>query len=190
MFSTRALVKNLAHRSAFLILRTQQTCLLSRLTRGYGQWARVAPAVRCMLWPGHRATGRLRESRLDISQTFSTTAIVSEAIGGIQSKHYQLVYTCKVTDFSLLCLWPSRICLSHFYFFKEECPVLNVAVLNRTVLHQQVCTTRSMKKISKVAYHNGVVIVTCPGCKNHHIIADNLGWFSDLEGKRCVREVM
>eukprot|EP01025_Chloroclados_australasicus_P050648 TRINITY_DN5847_c2_g1_i1.p2 TRINITY_DN5847_c2_g1~~TRINITY_DN5847_c2_g1_i1.p2 ORF type:complete len:191 (-),score=15.80 TRINITY_DN5847_c2_g1_i1:1299-1871(-) len=41
------------------------------------------------------------------------------------------------------------------------------------------CDTRAAKQFSRHSYEKGIVIVTCPGCKSNHLIADNLGWFEN-----------
>jgi protein import protein ZIM17 len=42
-----------------------------------------------------------------------------------------------------------------------------------------VCDTRSIKGFSRQSYEEGVVLARCPGCKNLHLIADNLRYFAD-----------
>lgn len=41
------------------------------------------------------------------------------------------------------------------------------------------CSTRSSHTMSKQAFETGLVLIQCPGCKNRHLIADNLKVFSE-----------
>ncbi|EPE26172.1 hypothetical protein GLAREA_02084 [Glarea lozoyensis ATCC 20868] len=41
------------------------------------------------------------------------------------------------------------------------------------------CSHRSSHKISKQGYHRGSVLITCPECRNRHVISDHLQIFGD-----------
>lgn len=50
------------------------------------------------------------------------------------------------------------------------------------------CDTRSSHTFSKQSYQKGTVLIQCPGCKNRHLIADNLKIFKD--NKFSLEEVL
>ena len=51
-----------------------------------------------------------------------------------------------------------------------------------------VCDTQQQKTFSKDSYEDGVVLLRCDNCDSLHLIADNLGWFSD--GKLNIEDIM
>ncbi|XP_062594757.1 DNL-type zinc finger protein-like [Saccostrea cucullata] len=53
----------------------------------------------------------------------------------------------------------------------------------------KVCDRRTTKTFSRTAYTRGVVIIKCEGCKNNHLIADNIGWFKHVKG-RNIEEIL
>ena len=48
------------------------------------------------------------------------------------------------------------------------------------------CDVRQSKVFTRMAYEQGVVVVKCNGCGVQHIMANNLGYFKDMTGKRAV----
>eukprot|EP01061_Rhynchopus_euleeides_P020071 TRINITY_DN32812_c0_g1_i2.p1 TRINITY_DN32812_c0_g1~~TRINITY_DN32812_c0_g1_i2.p1 ORF type:complete len:211 (+),score=64.41 TRINITY_DN32812_c0_g1_i2:71-634(+) len=54
----------------------------------------------------------------------------------------------------------------------------------------RVCKTQAVKQFSRHSYEKGVVLIQCPGCKNKHVIADNLGWFYDMGENNNIEKQM
>ncbi|KAK7714134.1 hypothetical protein SLS64_004231 [Diaporthe eres] len=41
------------------------------------------------------------------------------------------------------------------------------------------CGSRSAHNVSKQGYHHGSVLITCPSCRNRHVISDHLNIFGN-----------
>lgn len=46
------------------------------------------------------------------------------------------------------------------------------------------CNTRIAKSVRRRSYEKGTVIIQCPTCKKHHVVADNFGMYSSLTNGR------
>ncbi|KAG1738849.1 zf-DNL-domain-containing protein [Suillus paluster] len=62
---------------------------------------------------------------------------------------------------------------------KDDSPIQEARLGIVFTCTAEACSHRSSHTFTKRAYERGIVIVQCPGCKNRHLIADNLGWFKD-----------
>lgn len=52
------------------------------------------------------------------------------------------------------------------------------------------CNNRITKSIKRRSYEKGTVLIQCPKCQKHHVIADNTGMYAQLTGgKRNVEEM-
>jgi protein import protein ZIM17 len=50
------------------------------------------------------------------------------------------------------------------------------------------CEHRSHHNISKQGYHTGSTLITCPNCRNRHVISDHLKIFGDK--KQTIEDIM
>lgn len=87
-------------------------------------------------------------------------------------------------------IWTSRILLESKDNDNKQELARIVTKLKLTFTCKKCGTQNADKLISKVAYKKGIVIIRCDGCKNNHLIADNLGWFDHPMRKFNIEKAM
>ena len=97
----------------------------------------------------------------------------------------------KIQHLQPLSIFQPRFCSSSSNLNKQDASIGQVEPAKMFLSYTcKVCNTKNSKIISKQAYTKGVVIVRCEGCDNLHLIADNLGWWPDLEGKTNIEQIL
>lgn len=62
---------------------------------------------------------------------------------------------------------------------QQQEPVQDLQPAYQLTFTCKPCGSRSAHRVTKQGYHHGTTLITCPDCKNRHLISDHLKIFSD-----------
>lgn len=51
------------------------------------------------------------------------------------------------------------------------------------VFYCDLCGLKNLKKVSKKAFYDGVVLIRCDDCRKWHLLSDRLNWFAEDHGE-------
>uniref|UniRef100_A0A1B0A4H6 DNL-type domain-containing protein n=1 Tax=Glossina pallidipes TaxID=7398 RepID=A0A1B0A4H6_GLOPL len=54
----------------------------------------------------------------------------------------------------------------------------------------KACSMRSIKMTPRLAYYKGFVVVKYDGVSDKHLVANDINWFNDLNGRNTVEDIL